>query len=457
MKSIDNNRSTKFLLVNPDGEYKKIEVNKGAEAVIITTVDILKKYFTNAEFTTTMQLSEKLSNKTNCKIIKNRMFTSRTYSLLTITKSSLDVLRVALYILTLKKLHILINNKKLNEYVKSDIVVHPGMDLYSDDFGTITVLEHTKDILIAILLNKPIIIWAESIGPFRKFSTKYIAKFALNRVSLITVRENIAKQYLEELGINKVPIYVTADPAFLLEPKLTKNVQDILGNNGAKYVGVSLAYLAGNAKKTKTIKILSFTAKTLSLILPERILKFLLENGKASKSYSSSKLKYISMMTSLIDNIIEEHNVKILLIPHEEPKVGKEIHEEIKESSKYKENIILIPYNLDSQEIKSLIDNCEIFIGGKMHANIAALSQNIPTLGISYSYKFQGIMGLLGQERYVSNNVTYEDINSKFNLLWNEKNNIKNELSIKTLQIKNKSNLNGKLVEEYCINNNIHK
>ena len=45
-----------------------------------------------------------------------------------------------------------------------------------------------------------------------------IAKFLLKRMALITLRERISKQHLEELGITNVPIYLTADSAFLLEP-----------------------------------------------------------------------------------------------------------------------------------------------------------------------------------------------------------------------------------------------
>ena len=45
---------------------------------------------------------------------------------------------------------------------------------------------------------------------------------------------------------------------------------------------------------------------------------------------------------------------------------------------------------------------CDVFVGGRMHANIAALSQETPTVAVSYSHKFRGIMSELGQSAYVT-------------------------------------------------------
>jgi hypothetical protein len=43
-----------------------------------------------------------------------------------------------------------------------------------------------------------------------------------------------------------------------------------------------------------------------------------------------------------------------------------------------------------------------MFIGSRMHACIAALSQGVPTVGLAYSDKFRGVFESLGLERLVA-------------------------------------------------------
>lgn len=54
----------------------------------------------------------------------------------------------------------------------------------------------------------------------------------------------------------------------------------------------------------------------------------------------------------------------------------------------------------NQNEIKYLIGRCDFFIGARMHACIAALSQCIPTVSIAYSDKFIGVMKSIGMESY---------------------------------------------------------
>ncbi len=50
----------------------------------------------------------------------------------------------------------------------------------------------------------------------------------------------------------------------------------------------------------------------------------------------------------------------------------------------------------DQYEIKGVIGLCDFFIGSRMHACIAALSQRVPTIGVAYSKKFSGVFESIG-------------------------------------------------------------
>ena len=50
----------------------------------------------------------------------------------------------------------------------------------------------------------------------------------------------------------------------------------------------------------------------------------------------------------------------------------------------------------DQNETKYLIGLCDFFLGARMHATIAALSQGMPAVGMAYSRKFRGVFETAG-------------------------------------------------------------
>ena len=63
--------------------------------------------------------------------------------------------------------------------------------------------------------------------------------------------------------------------------------------------------------------------------------------------------------------------------------------------------IFLLKGNHDQNEIKYIIGLCDYFIGSRMHACIAALSQMIPAVGLAYSKKFLGVFDSIGVDDLV--------------------------------------------------------
>ena len=78
---------------------------------------------------------------------------------------------------------------------------------------------------------------------------------------------------------------------------------------------------------------------------------------------------------------------------------------------------------IETGEMKGIIARCELFVGSRMHANIAALSSKIPTIAIAYSHKTPGIMAMLDQQEAVVDieNVTNDELFEKIINAWKEK------------------------------------
>lgn len=56
----------------------------------------------------------------------------------------------------------------------------------------------------------------------------------------------------------------------------------------------------------------------------------------------------------------------------------------------------MITGEYDQFEIKGIIGCFDFFIGSRMHACIAAISQKVPTAAVAYSKKFNGVFESIG-------------------------------------------------------------
>ncbi len=459
----------KILFINCSEEKVITDTNKGSEAVIVSTVNLLRKLIPEATFTSFLNCSEGLSQKLNLRVIKMKTSPSlpRFFSEV---KSSLNLLRCSVWAGINKYLHanwsFLTKNIRLSEYADADVIIHLGMDYYSDDVGTWTVLRHSRDIMLGILLKKPVVIWAESMGPFKGKLSRPIARFALNRVSLITVRDSLSKAFSLEAGVNKPPLYLTSDPAFLSAPAAKERVNEICSQEGiainAKVIiGVnpSHSFIIPSEKRGKTkrevyIKVMSFLGSFLASLLPEKLFNRILKMVKKSYLYSAVDSKYDEykvFFARLTDWLIEEYDATVLLIPHDQAMAqlfdDRVVTREIRELVQHKDRAIVISRNYNAEEIKGIIGLCDLFIGARFHAAIAALSQGIPTVCFPYYHKF-ALMSELGQDKYVCRSYTLEETKAKVADAWAKREDIRKELEFRLEMIRKLSALNGELVKK---------
>ena len=100
----------------------------------------------------------------------------------------------------------------LAHYRAADLVISSPGGFLHDHYG---VTERLKGFETALGLSKPVVLLAQSIGPFwRPESLRYVRK-VLNRVSRICVRDETSIAHLERAGVDPSRIALTADMAFL--------------------------------------------------------------------------------------------------------------------------------------------------------------------------------------------------------------------------------------------------
>ena len=157
------------------------------------------------------------------------------------------------------------------------------------------------------------------------------------------------------------------------------------------------------------------------------------------------KADYRAVVEELINHLIREKEATVLLIPHvfgqsekseSDQTVCEKLYQDLKPT--YGDRLYLARGRYDQSEIKYIIGLCDFFIGSRMHACIAALSQCIPTVPVAYSKKFIGVMETIGVENYVADLRTTDEegILRIVDRAWNEKNDIRRRLEDKMPEVR---------------------
>lgn len=118
--------------------------------------------------------------------------------------------------------------KNKNEIKRTDIIeilktlkqvdafISGGGGLLQDKTSLKSLLYYTTLINLSKMTNKKTFVFAQGIGPLKKTISKKIVKHTLNKVDLITVRDDESKNLLLDCGL-KNEIIVTSDLAFLYD------------------------------------------------------------------------------------------------------------------------------------------------------------------------------------------------------------------------------------------------
>lgn len=417
-----------------------------------------------------MQLSPSFAARNNIRVIKRKTFLTKSFSIGESARASFALVRCALWAALHRYLRLnvnsLVNSGLPKEYYEADVIVDLSMDHLNDVLGIIPVMEHSRDILIGAVLGKPVVIYAQSIGPYRGRFAAWVARLALNKVSLITVREEVSRRALEEIKVNRPTIKVTADSAFLLKPASRERIREVMSALGIEHTApiVGIAVPEGEllgAQSWRGLRRFLRSAFHLSrFLLPEklfiRVLNLLKRGGYYVNWRATSRSRTISALAEVADYLVKELNATVLLIPHvlmpddyaDKEQDARTNVRAIHNLASQRDRIIPITGSYTAEEMKGVIGKLDMLISAKMHAAIAAISQSVPTIAIGAHPKFRGIMHMLGMEEWVCEEASAETMTGKVKSLWQQREQIRQELTKRIPAVIEQAMLNGKLVSD---------
>lgn len=243
---------------------------------------------------------------------------------------------------------------KALEIKRGDVAVSIGGDNYC--YGGTKVL--TKENKLYQKGGLKTVLWGCSIEP-ELLKNERIAD-DIKGFDLITARESVSYEAIKQINPNTV---LVCDSAFLLDKKEQPLPEEL---EGCDFVGINS-----------------------SPMIEENEVSV----GMARENYCK-----------LIEKILDQTDMKILLIPHvvwkqnDDRVVLRALYEKYSDSGK-----VYLLDDCNCEELKGYIARCRFFIGARTHSTIAAYSTGVPTLVVGYSVKSRGIArDLFGtEENYV--------------------------------------------------------
>jgi polysaccharide pyruvyl transferase WcaK-like protein len=251
-----------------------------------------------------------------------------------------------------------------------------GGDSFSDIYGNWRLIYVALPQILALLLDKPVILLPQTLGPFKSPFSRLLARQILRRVQKVYSRDNEGLNTVSDvLRGNHSRVSFCYDVGFVMEPQISE-----------ERIPPWLAQLTPNTE-----------------LIGLNVSGLLHMGGYSQKNMFGLQVDYRTLMHELADYFVRKHSAHIMLVPHvlglgensESDVIAcRKVYEQANPTTR--KHLHLLEDRYDQHELKALIGKCCFFIGSRMHACIGALSQCVPALGLAYSKKFSGVFETIG-------------------------------------------------------------
>jgi len=212
---------------------------------------------------------------------------------------------------------------------------------------------------LALLFGKKVMVFAQGFGPLRGRVNRAAARWVLDRVHLITLRDQDSYDELKKLGVRNPHVYVTADPTFCLQNSGPAEGRKLLGLEGVPVgkplVGVALRSLG---------------------------------------RWPGDEKEFVKLLAGLLDKLKTKHGFEPVFLLFQCP---EDMSETKKVYDSMKERGHIVFKILRPEEMLSLFAGFRFVIGMRLHALVFAAENGVPFLALSYDPKVAAFAKAVGQ------------------------------------------------------------
>ncbi len=246
--------------------------------------------------------------------------------------------------------------KVRREMKKAKLLLFGGGSLLQDVTSAKSIKYYLGILHMAQSCGIKTMLYANGIGPIDRKFDRYLAKKVLNKVDVITLRDDRSDEELKKLNVTKPKIIITADPAFTIETDTP----------------VSGEYFRRRAGVPDHAKV-----AVISL-----------------RGWKKTSADFTGLIAALCDYMIERYDVYPLFVPMQYP-ADTEVSLAVIRAMRH--TGYLINRALTVPEMFSVLSDAELVIGMRLHSLIYATTLEIPAIALVYDPKISAFMESLSQ------------------------------------------------------------
>lgn len=236
---------------------------------------------------------------------------------------------------------------------RCDLLLSGGGSLLQDRTSTRSLVYYLSIIQLAKHFRKPVLLYANGIGPVTKPANRRRVKRVLDQADVITLREENSKTELLAMGVTNPHLVVTADPVFTISGVPREEALNDLHSRGIPtdrpLLGISVRSTAGMA---------------------ERLEGFARFFDRAAEEYGCTPVFLVMQLPG--DRVMSEKVMAAMQTP----------------SYLYES-----PY--DPEAMMGVISCMECVLSTRLHTLIFSAKQRIPLLGFVYDPKVESYLDVL--------------------------------------------------------------
>ena len=230
---------------------------------------------------------------------------------------------------------------------KSDVLLSGGGSLLQDSTSTRSLMYYLSITVMAKLLRKKVMLYANGIGPVSGKRNRRLVKQVVNRADLITLREENSYEELLSMGVNPKKCFVTADPAFTMNGIDAEASRELLQAEG---VPLDKPIVVVSVRKWKDMD------------------------------------KFIGRFARMCDTIVEKYDRNIVFLGMQMP---NDIIVSEKVRAQMKQKAYILKNNHSPYEVMGIISQADFILSMRLHTLIFAAKQQVPLIGFVYDPKIE--------------------------------------------------------------------
>lgn len=318
----------------------------------------------------------------------------------------------------------------IKDVLDSDLVIDFSGDIWganADLVGPNRFLVGLLKDRVVQLLGKKIAMLAGSPGPFNRDEVLPFAREVFAGFNLVTNREPISRSVLADFSLTNDNMFDLACPAFMFEPASQDEIA---------------LYIEGTPLEKKLKPVVGFVLCGWNMLQGP----FNREDWKDEEFLQYVELLMHMIQTYDVDVCLMSHSNGFIQPPNFAPIKGRDypIVERLynlMQQTSVADHVYLMDGIYNPKITKGIIANFDMLISGRVHAAVAGLSQNVPTVIIDYghepkAHKLRGFAKVADVEEYVANPADIKSMLEIAEKCWRERDNIVRKLASRNIQIK---------------------